>query len=351
MRIDAARLQSCVHDIFVATGSEANEARVLADHLIGANLVGHDSHGVIRVIQYVRHVAQDKVRPNQTAAAVVDTDLVTVIDGGRGYGQVIGVRAMELGIEKCQRRGMAVVGIRNTGHLGRIGHWAEFVAAAGFVSLHFVNTSGAGILVAPHGGREARLSANPLAAGVPVPGRAPLILDMSTAAIAHGKISVALNAKTQLPDNCVVDHIGQVTRDPAAYEGPPVGAILPVGGHKGSGLSVIIEVLAGALTGGHCSNPNNENAGYLCNNMFSLLLDPDLMGAGGGFGGELERLETWIKSSAPAVGAGGEILLPGEIEQQTRADRLANGIPIDDETRRQLIEVGEARGVNVGAIK
>ncbi len=347
MRIAVENLESCINGIFVAAGSRVEEARVLAEHLIGANLVGHDSHGVIRAIQYVPNVEQDKVRPNQTARAVVDTDVVTVIDGGRGYGQVIGVQAMEMGIEKCQRHGMAAVGIRNTGHLGRIGHWAELVAAAGLVSLHFVNTSGAGILVAPYGGREPRLSANPLAAGVPMPGRAPLILDMSTAAIAHGKISVALNAKTQLPDNCVIDHTGQVTRDPATYEGPPVGAILPVGGHKGSGLSVIIEVLAGALTGGHCSNPDNENAGYLCNNMFSLLLGPDLMGAGAGFGGELARLETWVKSSAPAVGTDGEILLPGEIEQRVRADRLKNGIPLDDETRRQLVRVGETLGVNM----
>ncbi len=208
MRIAADNLRTCITDIFAAAGSQTEEAQIVAEHLSGANLVGHDSHGVIRAIQYMPQVDQDKVRPNQTAQAVVDTDIVTVIDGGRGYGQVIGVQAMERGIDKCRRRGLATVGIRNTGHLGRIGHWAELVAAAGLVSLHFVNTSGAGILVAPYGGREPRLSANPLAAGVPGPGGPPLILDMATAAIAHGKISVARNAKTQLPDNCVIDHAG-----------------------------------------------------------------------------------------------------------------------------------------------
>ena len=285
MRIAADGLRDCVTNIFAAAGSGRDEAAAIADHLVGANLVGHDSHGVIRVAEYMPFVERDMVRPNQTGEAIVDTEIVTVIDGGRGYGQVIGVQAMELGIAKCRQRGLAVVGIRNTGHLGRIGYWAELAAAAGFVSLHFVNTSGFGILVAPYGGREPRLSANPLAAGVPRPDRSPLILDMSTAAIAHGKIKVALNAKTLLPDNCVIDHAGQVTRDPATYEGPPVGAILPVGGHKGHGLSVMIEVLAGALTGGHCSHP--DHADYLANNMFSLLLDPDLMGAGAGFGNEL----------------------------------------------------------------
>ena len=346
MRVSADDLRRCITDIFAASGSDTEEAGVIAEHLVGANLVGHDSHGVIRVMEYLPFIERDMVRPNQTATVVADTDVVTVIDGGRGYGQVIGVAAMERGIAKCRRQGVALIGIRNTGHLGRIGHWAELVAAAGLVSLHCVNTSGFGILVAPYGGREPRLSANPLAAGIPV-ADAPLILDMSTAAIAHGKIKVALNAKTEIPDNCVIDHTGQVTRDPAAYVGPPVGAILPVGGHKGHGLSILIEVLAGALTGGHCSHP--DHAAYLANNMFSLLLDPDVMGAGGGFADELRRLEDWVKSSALATGSG-EILLPGEIERRTRTERLANGIPLDDTTGRQLIETGRAAGADMQGI-
>ncbi len=338
MRLPADVLTTHAVEILTAAGSSSAEARVVADHLVGANLVGHDSHGVIRIPSYLAALRNDQVRPNQAATAVLDTGSICVFDGGRGFGQAIGAQALDAAIAKCRQHGLALMGIRNTGHLGRIGYWAERAAAAGFVSFHCVNTSGAGILVAPFGGREARLSANPLAFGVPVPGRAPMILDMSTASIAHGKILVAANAKTALPDNCVTDHTGRVTRDPAAYMGPPVGAILPIGGHKGHGLSIMIEILAGALTGGHCSNP--EHGAFLANNMFSLLLDPDLMGAGAAFGSELNALEQWVKSSAPAMDASGDadggILMPGEIEQRTRADRLANGIPLDDETWRQL---------------
>ena len=145
--------------------------------------------------------------------------------------------------------------IRNSGHLGRIGAWAEQLAEAGLASFHFVNTSGFGILVAPHGGSDRRLSANPIAAGVPVKGRRPLILDIATSAIAEGKIQVAKNKGEQLPPGLVLDGKGRPTTDPKAFYAEPPGAILPFGGHKGSGLSFFCEILAGSLTGGHASNP------------------------------------------------------------------------------------------------
>jgi uncharacterized oxidoreductase len=331
----AEALEETVSKVFAAAGCEPAEAATIAHHLVLANLVGHDSHGVIRLKEYLPWLEQGMVLANRRAMVVHETPLAVTVDGGLGFGQVISEQALGVVMAKARDTGLAALGIRNTGHLGRIGHWAEHCAEAGFLSLHLVNTSGFGVLVAPWGSREARLSANPLAAGVPVPGGEPIILDISTASIAEGKIKVARNAGTRLPEGCVVDAAGLPTRDPAAFYGPPRGAILPFGGHKGSGLSVIIELLAGALTGGGCTAPHGASAAVLRNNMFSLLIRPDLLGAGNGMGPEIEGFVAWLKSAAPA-GPHAEVLLPGEMERRTRVQRLAHGVPLDPATLEEI---------------
>ncbi len=180
-----------------------------------------------------------------------------------------------------------MVALRNSGHLGRIGDWAEMAAHAGKVSLHFVNTSGGGILVAPFGGSQRRLSANPIAAGVPVKEGPPIILDISTCTIAEGKIKVAFNKGEKVPDGCILDGAGHPTNDPKAFYAAPAGAILPFGGHKGYSLSVIAEVLAGALTGGSCSHFGVDR---VANNMLSIIFDPAFFQSADDFAREIERL-------------------------------------------------------------
>ena len=152
----------------------------------------------------------------------------------------------------------AQVGQSFAEHLGRIGDWPTMVADAGMASFHFVNTSGYGLLVAPFGGIDRRLSANPIAAGVPVEGKKPIILDISTCAIAEGKLKVALNKGVEVEPGCIMDNAGNAITDPAQFYTDPPGVLLPFGGHKGYGLSVIAEMFAGALTGNSCSNPDND---------------------------------------------------------------------------------------------
>src|SRR5439155_6405907 len=195
------------------------------------------------------------------------------------------------------------------GHLGRIGDWPLLAARAGRLSLHFVNTSGAGILVAPYGGIQRRLSANPIAAGVPVAGASPIILDMSACTLAEGKIRVALNKGVAVPENCIIDAAGRPTTDPRVFYGDPPGAILSIAGHKGHGLAVLCEVLAGALTGGGCSNP--ANAQRVVNGMLSIILDVGRFQGEEGFAAEVSRFVDWVRSSAKATPEG-EILMPGE---------------------------------------
>ena len=240
------RLEQIVRDVFGAAGCMPDERERIAHYLVESNLVGHDSHGIIRVPFYIDWLRAGKVLANQSLAVVFENDALAVVDGQFGFGQVMGEQATKLGIAKAEYQGVAVVALRNSGHLGRIGDWAELAAHAGKFSLHFVNTSGGGILVAPFGGSQRRLSANPVAAGVPVESGPPIILDMSTCTIAEGKIKVAFNRGTTVPDGCLLDGAGYPTNDPKAFYANPAGAILPVGGHKGYGLSVIAEVLAGA---------------------------------------------------------------------------------------------------------
>jgi hydroxycarboxylate dehydrogenase B len=274
-----------------------------------------------------------------------DTGPLLVVDGGFGYGQVIAREAMKLAAERARRAGLCAVAIRNAGHLGRIGAWPEQLAKAGLASIHFVNTSGFGILVAPYGGSDRRLSANPIAAGAPRSGRAPLVLDIATSTIAEGKIQVARHRGEKLKPGLVVDGGGRPTIDPAAFYADPPGAILPLGGHKGSGLSFFCEILAGSLTGGRSSHPGNPTAARLVNNMLSLAFDPAAF-PDNGFDGDVMRLAAWTTASPP-LEPGGEVLLPGELEERTADERRRAGVPLDAQTVRQLVETATGLAVAV----
>lgn len=347
MNILPDRLCDLTTAIFRGAGCEPAEAARIADHLVEANLVGHDSHGVIRVPSYVQWLKTGKVVANRTLQVVIDNEVLAVVDGQFGFGQTIGEQAMQLGIDKSAKHGVAVIALRNVGHLGRIGDWPLMAARAGKLSLHFVNTSGAGILVAPFGGIHRRLSANPIAAGVPVPGGPPLILDMSACTIAEGKIRVALNKGVPVPENCIIDSQGRPTTDPRVFYADPPGAILSIAGHKGYGLGVICEVLAGALTGGGCSNP--ANAGRVVNGMLSIFLDRSFFQTEPAFAEEIQRFIAWVKSSATTT-PGGAILMPGEIEERTKAQRQRDGIELDATTWGQLADTARAVGVNAAQV-
>jgi uncharacterized oxidoreductase len=335
-----------VSGIFAAAGCGPAEHERIAHYLVGANLVGHDSHGVIRVPAYIEWLRAGKVLANRSLTTVFENDAVAVVDGQFGFGQVMGEQATKLGIDKADRQGVAVVALRNSGHLGRIGDWAEMAASAGKVSLHFVNTSGGGILVAPFGGSQRRLSANPIAAGVPGPNGIPIIVDISTCTIAEGKIKVALNKGVKVADGCILDGHGNPTNDPRAFYAQPAGAILPLGGHKGYSLSVLAEVLAGALTGGSCSHFGVDR---VANNMLSIIVDPVFFQSAEVFAQELDAFITHVKSSK-TVTPDGEILMPGEPEARMRARNLRDGIEIDATTWGQLLATAESVGIPQSAV-
>jgi hypothetical protein len=228
--VNAQKLVDFVARIMRSAGSHPDEASTIARRLVDSNLVGHDSHGVLRVAKYLEWVRDGTLKPNMSPSIVFENDTVAIIDGQRGFGQVIGEFAARTGITKAARTGIAMVGLTNCGHLGRVGDWADMAADAGQVSLHFLNTSGA-LRAAPFGGTDRRLSTNPISIGVPVAGRDPVVLDVTTSMVAEGKLMVAMNKGEQVPTGWIIDKEGAPTTEPKDFYAG--GALLTVGGHKG----------------------------------------------------------------------------------------------------------------------
>ena len=340
--LPAPKLTALVTAILQAAGSGADEARTIARRLVDSNCVGHDSHGVLRVGKYLEWSRKGWLRPNARPSVVFDSDTIAIVDGNRGFGQVVGEFAASLGIAKAAKSGIAMVGLRNCGHLGRVGDWAEMAAAAGQVSLHFLNTSGAQ-RVAPFGGSDRRLSTNPIAIGIPVADGDPVILDVTTSTVAEGKLMVALNKGERVPEGWIIDKHGRATTDPNDfYDG---GALLTVGAHKGSGLSIVTDLLAGAVSTGRSSDPEDE---VLRNNMLSIYIAPAVYDPSGHVAREARRFIEWVKASPP-MQDGDAVLAPGEVERATRKQRLAQGVPIDDRSLEDLLEAAESVGMQRGA--
>jgi uncharacterized oxidoreductase len=274
MIIQAGPLEKATAAIFVAAGCEPGEADCVARHLVDSNLCGHDSHGVIRIARYLGFMKNGTVRPGQHAKVVFENATALVIDGNMGFGQVIGEETMNRLAPMAKKVGMALATIRNCGHAGRLGDWAEQLAQHGLISMHFLNTTGLGMMAMPFGGSDRRLSLNPLAICVPVAGRPPVLLDITTTTVAEGKLAVARNKGEKVPLGTIVDKAGNPTTDPNDFYAG--GALLTVGGHKGYGLNVVTDLLSGGLSGGGCTRPGVT---VMANTMTSLgMPHPGMLG-------------------------------------------------------------------------
>ncbi|MBM3585617.1 MAG: malate/lactate/ureidoglycolate dehydrogenase [Alphaproteobacteria bacterium] len=343
-RIEAPALTEFVTALFRAVGCAGAEAATIAHHLVAANLMGHDSHGVGLVTEYVRSIRAGRFQVGRHARVVTDRGPILVIDGQRGAGQIIGTEAMDLAIARARAHGVAVVALRQSHHLGRIGAYAEQCAEAGLVSLHAVNVIGHRPLVAPFGGRDVRLGTNPFCAGVPCPGQPPLILDMATSCIAYGKLRVAFYEGRRVEPGVLIDRDGRPTDDPAVMVPDAIGALLPFGGHKGYGLGLLCDILAGALSEGGTNHAGAFDDDMIINNMLSIVLDPAALGDSTAIADHVERVIDWVKASPLAPGSKA-VLIAGEPERARRAERLAHGIPIAERTLDELAEVARSLGV------
>lgn len=335
--ISPAALHGWVVQLFLSAGSSQTEATLTADHLVGANLSGHDSHGVGMAPRYVNSLLNNELQLNRTVEIVCDSGSVLTIDGRHGMGQSVTYQAMQIAIERAKREGVCVMGLKNSHHLGRVGHWAEQAIAAGLASIHFTNVV-AQPVVAPFGGARARMSTNPFTVGIPREGAQPILLDFATSAIAHGKARVAYNKKVKVPPGNLIDAEGHPTNDPAVLFEPddgPHGALTTFAQHKGYALSAVCDLLAGALTGGGTAHPANQPARWgVWNNMLAIVFDPKRLGTGALFENEVRTFIEWVES-APLSGDVDRIMMPGDPERRARQSRAVE-LPVDAGTMAQL---------------
>ncbi|MEZ4512621.1 MAG: Ldh family oxidoreductase [Chloroflexota bacterium] len=342
IHIEAERLTNLVQAIFMAAGAtEANAIRV-ANSLVAANLTGHDSHGVIRTVQYVAAIEVGRIDPQATPVVAEEMGAISKVDARGGFGQVGAEFAMQVSIAKAKTHGVAATTLHNSDHIGRVGEWVAMAAEANLIGLAFCNGAGPGGLVTPYGGMERKLGTNPFAAAVPINGRSPFILDFATSVLAEGKVRVARNAGKPLAEGVILDKAGHPSTNPHdLYEG---GMLLPAGLYKGYGLSLLIELLGGVLTG--MGNPALPEYDRFYNGVLFIVLAIEPFRPLADFLLDAGRLAEAVTATKPAPGSHG-VLLPGEPEEQTAFMRCRDGIPLDETTWGELTAVGERLGVGM----
>ena len=327
-------LVKAIEAIVAAGGSEHGEAKLVAENLVTANLVGHDSHGIGMLPRYVEALLEGGLHPNRRVETKLDTGALLLLDGGAGYGQSIGFEATRMAIARAREHGSAIVALGNSHHLGRIGHWAEMAVAEGLISMHFVNVQSFA-RVAPFGGADRRFGTNPVCIGIPLPGEPPFMLDMATSAVAQGKLRVAHNKGAKIPHGWLIDDQGNPTDDPRWGVLPPLGAMLTFGEHKGYGLAVACELLGGALTGGGVTDHDNKTQRRVLNGMLSVVIDPQKFGTAAAFEKDARSYLAWLRASRLAPGSD-RVRIAGEPEREWRAKRERDGIPVDAETWNEI---------------
>jgi uncharacterized oxidoreductase len=348
-------LEAFCRDVLTALGATPEVAREVAAHLIKANLSGHDSHGAMRLMQYVDQSDSGDILPSAQPEVVHESGAVFVVDAHRGLGHYATSFATDHAVAIARRQGVAAGVVRHATHIGRLGHYTERAAEQGCVSIVTVGVAGPGVgMVVPFGGVERFLGTNPWSFGVPADGRPPLIFDAATSAVAEGKVRVARSKGGQVPAGAIVDASGKPTTDPEKlYDG---GGLLPVGGwagHKGYGLS-----LASALIGGLAmiedSEPTMAGASGLpaapgrTAGVFLVVVDPGHFGDAGAYREMVTVTMNAVKDVRPEDGVD-RVLVPGEPEALMRERRTSEGIALPERTREELDEIGDRFGVKLPA--
>jgi hydroxycarboxylate dehydrogenase B len=340
-------LRAVTHLIARRMGSEEGEAEQVADHLVRANLAGHDSHGVGMLPAYVRLLHEGLLVPNQTADTVLDAGALLVIDARRGYGQRMAADAVRRAIGRAKEVGACVLAFRNSAHIGRIGTYAELAASQGCAFTAFVNVADHHDVQAPWQAAEPRLGTNPFCVAVPGPangdGSPAVMLDMATTTIAAGKARVAYNKGVPVPDGCLIDADGNPTNDPTGFIRDHTGALRSFGTHKGSGLAVMCEIMAAAVAGGQGAFDTPK--GGILNSMLATVIDLSKLGDPAQIAADVQAVKAHVKSARPAPGFN-EVLVPGEPERRYAEKRVRDGIEVDETTWRDIRAAAESIGIS-----
>ena len=336
-------LRHCGYAIFEAAGLPEDQARIVTDHLVDANLVGHDSHGIIRMPGYARSVKEGGIKPAGGHKVVRETPASMTIDAGGGIGIVVANLAMSMAVDRALQHTIGAVAVHRSGHIGRLGDFPSIAAERDCIGILILN--GGGRFAAPFGGTGRRLPPNPIAIGVPTGDGPPMTLDMTTSVVAGGKIDICRVRKQALPEGWIVDRHGNPVTDPEVFYAGDA-AMLPLGGpagHKGYGLAMMIDAIAGGLSWAGCSaeTPTRGGSGFL-----ALAIKIESFADVDDFKSEVRSLIDWVKSS-PTMPGVDRVYVPGEIETETRRKREAEGVFVEEATWSEIRSVAEELGVPV----
>jgi LDH2 family malate/lactate/ureidoglycolate dehydrogenase len=337
--IQADRLQEIAAQLLIGAGASEEEAATVSRHSVGANLAGHDSHGIILIPTYIDRIKHWHISPGAAFEVVQETANSTVIDGNWGFGYVVSERAMELTIEKATQGSVAAATVFRQSHVGRVADYPLMAARAGMIGLMTADSGRSAKTVAPFGGKDARLGTNPICIAMPSDLEGPMFIDMATSAVAAGKLNVARARSVSIPEGWILDKEGQPTTNPDAG-----GVALPLGGsegHKGYGLSVMIEILSGILTGlgfGHDPSGRHNDGCFMA--VFNVEAFRPLQD----FKREVAEFAGYLKSSQPATGFE-RVYYPGELEHLNEQRLRRDGIDVEETTWARLTQLAQELGV------
>lgn len=322
----------------------ADIAADVAEHLIESDRVGYASHGLSILPHYARMLESQEVKPDGRAQPMADHDTWLSFDGEMGLGQHVGKTVIEQGIKRAKEKGQCVVTLKQSHHLGRLGHYGEMVADEGLILLSFTNVVGRPPTVAPYHGAEARLTTNPLCfAGPMANGRPHFVVDFATSSMAANRARVLASKGLQAPPNSLIDGEGHPTNDPAALFANPPGALLPFGAHKGYSLGLVAELLAGILSGGGTIQPAHYRGKAVRNNMFALIISPEFAGEKQWQIDEMGAFTEYLLACRP-IDPKEPVQYPGQYEASNRSNNM-DSIDVTASARQELSELGARVGV------
>ncbi len=344
--VNAKHLSKIAEEVFEAAGCSKEDAEYLADHVVTANLYGHDSHGVMRIRPYIERIRKGLIKPGSELTIVRETASTALVNGNQDVGQVSARKAMEMAIMKAKASGVGIVAIFNCNHIGRVGAYPEIALKHDMIGITLV---GGGSNTAPYGGIDPIFGTNPISIAIPTANAKPILLDMATSTVAGGKVSLAILNKTQIPLKYgVIDYQGRPSTDPSdlrPFYGQeatkPRGAFLPFGGYKGSGLCLIIEILGQALAGGEEAYSEIKGHGVIM-----MAIDVAAFRPIREFKRNTDQIIQTTKTSRKASGVE-EILVAGEPEFNSRDKNLKKGIPVQDYTWNSIKTTAEELGVDI----
>jgi len=348
--VTATQLTNISRSVLKSAGASDEEAQLVTKFLVNANLAGVDSHGVVpNLVVYVEGLRSGAIKPRAKIEIRADTPSTALVDGNWGFGQMTCSRAMEVAMEKAGRTGVGVVGVFNCNHVGRLAEYALMAVDSGMIAFITANCEP---YVAPYGGRTPVLGTNPLCYGIPAGEGKSILVDYATSAAAEGKVRAILLKGEPLPAGWIVDSHGAPSTNPADLYEPPLpperiklaGALLPFGGYKGYGLGLVVDLLAGVLTGAGSSQ--DIKSGWLTNGVLLMALKIENFLPLWEFERRVDRLVEEVKNSSRAEGVE-EILIPGEPEAREREKRLRKGIPVSDGAWQPLLEICRDYGLDV----